>query len=382
MDKIAVIGVAQTPFSPNKSGETYADLAYEATTKALEDAGLAIADIGNIITTSNDFWDGRTISSMAVGDSAGAAYGEGKNISTVEGDGTLGAFYGMTRILSGSYESTLVLAHSKLSEGNNHLITNAFFDPTYERAIGMDSLTASALQAQSYYNRYKIPPRQSALAVVKNRANAIRNPNAHLQEELTIEDVLRSPQPAPPIHEMEIAPESDGAAALILTTESFAKKHGAKPVWIEGVSFCAEGHRLGERRLWESPALRQAAQKAYKMAGIDNPRKDIDVAEIYEACSYQELLWSEELGFCAQGQGGAFIESRATQLKGELPINPSGGCLSAHAIIVAGLVRIIEAVLQLRGEAVNQVEDAKRALAHGQYGLAGQSHCVWILGKN
>ncbi|MBI2070391.1 MAG: thiolase family protein [Elusimicrobia bacterium] len=381
-DKPAIIGVGQTEFGAPKTDQTFADLTYEAVNAALVDAELDIKDIDNIITVSNDFWDGRTISSMAVGDAVGAAFGQGKNISTVEGDGAFGAFYGLARILSGSYQNTLVVAHSKGSEGDNRLITNAFFDPIFERSLGMDSVTAAALQAKSYMEKYKISPRQTAMVSVKNRANALKNPKAHLREELDIEDILRSPQIAPPIRRHDACPVSDGAAALILANEDFAKKRSGKPVWVEGVAFCADAYRLGERALWESRALREAAKKAYAMAGIADPRKEIGVAEIYEAFSYQELLWSEELGFASPGGGGALLESRVTQTHGELPVNPSGGCLSAHAVCAAGLVRMIEAALQIRGDAANPVRKPKKALAHGQNGLCGQSHCVWILGAN
>jgi acetyl-CoA C-acetyltransferase len=134
--------------------------------------------------------------------------------------------------------------------------------------------------------------------------------------------------------------------------------------------------------LAECPSLAAAAKKAYLMGGVSNPLKEIDVAEVYDAFSYMELLWSEGLGFCGKGEGGKLIDSGTTQMKGELPINPSGGVLSAHAVLVAGLARLAECVLQLRGEAgARQVEGAKTALAHGINGPCGQSHCVFVLGK-
>ncbi|PCI37908.1 MAG: propanoyl-CoA acyltransferase, partial [Elusimicrobia bacterium] len=150
MDKIAIIGVGQTEFAGERKADTFADLVHEAATAALQDAGLDIGDIDNIVTTSNDFWDGRTISSMAVGDAAGAAANGGKSTSTVEGDGTFGAFYGMTRILSGMYGNTLVVAHSKGSEGDDNLITGAFFDPILQRPLGLDRVSAAALQARVF----------------------------------------------------------------------------------------------------------------------------------------------------------------------------------------------------------------------------------------
>jgi acetyl-CoA C-acetyltransferase len=137
---------------------------------------------------------------------------------------------------------------------------------------------------------------------------------------------------------------------------------------------------LGDRDLAEADALIRAAQKAYNMAGIKEPYKEIDVAEIYDAFTYQELLWSEGLGFCERGKGGKLIESGETTMGGKLPINPSGGVLSAHPVLVAGLARIAEITIQLREEGNGrQVDGAKIGLAHGINGACGQAHCVWVL---
>ncbi len=361
MEPVAIIGVGQTAFGPNRKDRTYADLVYEATTAALTDAGLSIAHIDNIVTASNDFFDGRTISSMAVGDACGAAFGEGKSISTVEGDGAFAALYGLSRILSGSYETTLVVAHSKSSEGDLRLLTNAFFDPLTERSLGLDWISAAALQARVFFKEKNIGNIECGNVIVKNRAYGAKNPKAHIKKPLTIDEALRSPLVAAPLKETDICPSSDGAAAIILASESFAKKKSERPVWIRGMGLCADAP-LGERNLAESKALRLAAGRAYQMAGIDNPSAQIDLVELSEQFSYQELLWLEELNY-----------------RNSSRVNLSGGCLSAHAWIVSGLARMIEASLQLRGQAANQASSVRRALAHGQYGLCGQSHSVWIL---
>jgi len=152
MDRVAIVGVGQTKYERRKKAETFADLVYEVTVKALEDAGLAIKDIDNVVTVSNDFWDGRTISSMAIQDACGSRH---KDISTVEGDGLFGAFYGLMRILSGSFGTTLVVAHMKGSESRMNLITNAMFDPIYSRMLGLDAITSAAMQARAYMDRFR-----------------------------------------------------------------------------------------------------------------------------------------------------------------------------------------------------------------------------------
>lgn len=381
MERVAIVGTGQTGHVACREELNYPELVYEAVSLALEDAGIGIEEIDNVVTTSNDFWDGRTISSMATGDVSG---GHEKNISCVEGDGTFGAFYGLTRILSGAYGTTLVTAYSKGSESVSPLVTNAVFDPVYTRCIGLDMVTACALQARCYMKRYGISEEQCALVSVKNHGNAMHNPNAHLGMKLTVEEVMNSRMIATPLKLYDISPVSDGACAVVLASEERAGKITDKPVWVKGVSFCADAYLLGDRDLAECRALEKAAASAYKMAGIQDPKKEIDLAELYDAFTYQELLWTEGLGFCEKGQGGKLLESGATGKWGQLPVNPSGGLLGAHPVIAAGLIRIVEAVRQIRKDAGDmQVgEDVRTALAHGVNGVCGQSHCVWVLGRD
>jgi len=381
MDRVAIVGVGQTKHEARKKESSFSEMVYGAVKMALEDAGIGIDGIDNVITTSNDFWDGRTISSMATGDVSG---GPGRNVSCVEGDGTFGAFYGLCRILSGSYGTTLVTAYTKGSESVSHLITNAAFDPIHMRSLGLDMITACALQARRYMTRYGVTEEELALISVKNHGNALANPNAHLGMKVTVEDVMNSKKIADPLKLYDISPISDGACCVILANEERAKEITNRPVWVKGVSFCADAYLLGDRDLSECRALEKAARTAYKMAGIEDPKKEIDVAEVYDAFTYQESLWTEGLGFCGQGEGGKLAASGATAKDGELPVNPSGGLLGAHPAIAAGLIRIVEAARQVRGEAGDmQVEkDVQSALAHGVNGVCGQSHCVWVLGRD
>lgn len=379
MEKIAIVGIGMTKQERRKEAETFSDMVFEAVTKALNDAEMTIKDVDNIVTGCNDFWDGRTISSMAVGDASGAW---DKNISCVEGDGTFVALYGLTRILSGSYRTTLITAHSKGSESISNLITNAMFDPIYTRPLGLDAITSSALQARRYMDRYGVTEEQCARVSVKNHKNAKHNPYSQLPMDISVEDVLRSRILASPIKLLDTSPISDGACAILLADEEIARRFSKHPVWVKGVGCCADAYHLGDRDLAESKSLEKAAKTAYKMAGINNPFEEIDVAEIYDAFTYQELMWTEGLGFCNKGEGGKLLEKGETEMGGSIPVNPSGGCLSAHPVIAAGLIRITEAALQVRGEAdQRQIPGVKTALAHGINGPCGQAHCVWIVGK-
>jgi acetyl-CoA C-acetyltransferase len=377
VEKVGIIGVAQTNYQRNMAS-SHDEMVFEVTSKVLEDAGLTIDEIDNTITCTNDFFDGRTISCMTVTDASGSS-----NVPTtnVEGDGTYGALMGLMRILSGHFNRTLVVAQSKGSIGNPCIITNAMFDPLYERYIGLDAINSAALQARRYMTKYGISEEQCAKVSVKNHGNAKHNPYAQLPLDITIEDVLGSRVLADPIKLLDTSPISDGACAIILARESDANKGPTTPIWIRGVGHSTDTYHLGDRDLSDVSVLQAAAKRAYSMAGITEPRKQIDVAEIYDAFSYMELMWMEGLGICERGEGGALIDAGITEMQGSLPVNPSGGVLSANAILAAGLARVSEAVLQLRGHAGDrQVEGAELALAHGIEGACGQGHCVFVLG--
>jgi acetyl-CoA C-acetyltransferase len=379
MDKAAIVGVAQTRYERRKKDQIFADMVFEVTRAALDDAGLDLGDIDAVVTVSNDFFDGRTISGMAVGDASG---GQDKNISTVSGDGIFGAFYGLMRVLAGA-GAVLVVAHCKGSEGDIPMMTNGMFDPIFHRLLGIDAVSAAAIQANAYMSRYGVREEEIALVSVKNHGNARNNPLSQLPMDITVDDVMRSRRIADPLKLLDCCPVSDGAAAVIVAGGELAGRCRKKPVWVRGVAHCCEDYFLGDRDLADPVALRNAAERACGMAGIGNPLEEIDVAEVLEPFSYMEPLWLEGLGFCERGTGCRLMERGITVMGGRLPVNPSGGALSANAVFVAGLARLIEAVLQVRGEAgARQVAGVETALAHGFNGPCGQSHCVWIVGGN
>ncbi len=345
--------------------------------RALEAAGITAAQLQQTITASQDFYDGRTISNFAVSDACASFM---KPESKVAMDSTMAVFYALARIMSGAFDNALVVSHCKMSQGDPFLIYNAVFDPVYQRHLGLDSHSVHAFQARAYMERYRIDPCQCAAVSVKNHANALKNPCAQNARLLTVDEVLASPILADPIHSLEAAPVSDGACAVVLAEEHLARGLTAHAMWIKGIASFMDAYYFGERDLAEPVSLRQAARRAYAMANIYDPRQQVDFAELSEYYAYQELLWAEGLGFFPPGQAGRMTEQGVTSMTGALPINPSGGVLAGNPITVAGLVRVVEAYLQLTGSAgAHQVEPARTAVAHGTTGPCGQSHCVMVL---
>ena len=302
------------------------------------------------------------------------------SVTKVAGDGASAVYHGAVNILSGKHKVVLVVSWRKESETVASIIENAGLDPIYLRPLGFDFLITAAMQANRYMHRYGIKEEQFAEVVVKNKGNAFGNPYAQEPIELSVSDVLNSEMLSHPIKALDCKPVSDGACALILASEDVAKDWSSKPICIIGMGNCYDSHYPGDRDLSDCDSLQKAAQKAYELAGITDPFKEIDVAEVSEEYSYQELLWMEGLGLCGRGEAGEVMQDGITRIGGELPVNPSGGLLSGNPLGVAGMARVAEAYLQLSGQSgERQIGNAETALAHGCYGSNGQSHCVILM---
>ena len=384
--RVAIVASAQTKFVSSQTDLSIGELIWQVVDKILKETGLHFeAQEGNrsdlfidkIISCSEDYWQGRTISDMLYHLEMGAL---GMSLTKVAADGASAVYHGVVSILSGKYDVVLVIAYRKESETVKSVVENAAFDPIYLRPLGIDFLTAAAMQANRFMYRYGVSEEQFAEVVVKNRGNAFLNPYAQEPIHLTVPEVLNSKMLSYPLKELDCKPTSDGACALLLASEKKARELTSQPIWIVGIGNCYDAHNPGDRDLSECDSLQVAAQKAYDMAGMTDPSREVDLAEISEEFSYQELLWMEGLGLCKRGESGRLIQDGITTMGGRLPVNPSGGLLSGNPSGVAGMVRVAEAFLQLSGKAgERQIAQPRTALAHGVYGPAGQSHCVIVL---
>lgn len=378
-DRVGIVEVAMTPGAETK--DYFLDQVFRTTKEVLDKAGLKRDDVGTVISASSDvFHSGMSCANSYYWD-AGAAFL--KNGSRQDGESLFAFIYAVMRILSGNYDTALVLGVCKGSENpENDMLTHFFTDPFYQRQVGLNETLAAALQKREYMERYGVTEEQCAGVVVKNLRNALGNPYAHVKKNVDIDDVLSSEMVMSPLRSIECAPKSEGIIALLLAKEEVAKKLTDKPVWFKGYGSSIDKFYLGDRDLLEGQ-LPAAAKRAYDAAGIREPLKEIDVAEICEPYSFQELLWYEDLGFCGRGEGGTFFESGATQRNGTIPVNPSGGVLTMNPYVSRGLYRLAEGFLQIRGQAGERQLDktVNTALAHSTHGFAGQCHAVAIIGS-
>jgi acetyl-CoA C-acetyltransferase len=354
MTAVAILGATQTKHSKSRSDANYMELAFEVVTKLLEETGVKHSEIDTVITASSDFWDGRTISDIAVQDAVGAA---GKSASKVSMDGAFSLVYASARISSGAFKNCLVVGHGKASEGQARKIANAAFDPHYQRPLGIDDHGALGLQARAYLQEKNLSPEMLAETAAQSAHCYAKNPYSHRTTNWTSEAIQKSQLIADPLHELEIAPDSDGACAMLLCNEKEAQKRETTSIWLDGFGFATDVHSLGDRHLGKPSILSQVSQQAFRRAGIQDYR-EIDIAEVHDASSAQTLMWKEDMGL---------------QNHSHLLWNPSGGAMGAQPGFATGLVRVAEVYQRLKKGA------ARTGLAHGMTGFVGQAHCVWVL---
>lgn len=373
--KTAIVGYYQIPLSKDANYGRY-EMIFEAVRGALDNADLKKKDITTVISATNDYYDGRTISNAFTVEVGG---GYLVDESKVEMDGAHAMLYGLMRILSGTHKLAVIWGGSMASCFPYNSVRLYATDPTWERPTSLlNDMTAGGFQMRAYMEKYGVSAEEIAKIAVKNRKNAAKNPLALAEakkSDITIEEVMNSGILSDPVTEMMYAQPCDGVAALLLAPEKQALKITDNPVWISGVGWNQDPYYLGDRNLYECRSMELAGKMAYKAAGITDPANEIDLAEIFEHFAHEELILSEALGLAEEGKG----KDLNSEFEGDLPINPSGGALGGNPPCATGLIRIIEAVKQLQGKASLQVSGAKKALASGQIGLSAQNNIAYVL---
>lgn len=380
-ERCAVIGIGQTKHAAKRGDVSIAGLVREAAVRALDDAELTWHDIDAVVIgKAPDMFEGVMMPELFLADALGAV---GKPMLRVHTAGSVGGSTAITAahlVQAGIHERVLTVAFEKQSEGDTMwaLSLKIPFQPPV--VAGAGGYFAPFVRA--YIRRSGAPDHIGILVAVKDRLNALRNPYAHLQlPEINEEVVASSPMLWDPIRYLEACPSSDGACAMVLAGSSAAKKSPRPPAWVLGTAVRSEPVMFAGRDQVNPRAGRECAADVYRQAGISDPRREIDVAEIYVPFSWYEPMWLENLGFAEVNEGWRVVEDGATAFEGELPVNPSGGVLSSNPIGASGMLRFAEAAMQVRGQAgEHQVEGARRALGHA-YGGGSQYFAMWVVGS-
>ncbi|MGD8506235.1 MAG: thiolase domain-containing protein [Candidatus Bathyarchaeota archaeon] len=382
MENVAVVGIGCTGFNPLTPEVSYKEIMFEAATRAYEDANVnPRKDIDAFITCGEDYWDGFSIFDEFVPDQLGAVL---KHLFTVTADGLMGIATAYMLIHTGQFDTVAVEAHSKASDILTfHDIVAFALDPIFNRPLGGHPYYIAGLEMTRFLHETGTTKEQCAEVVVKNRKNALANADAAYGAQLTKEDVLQSEPMFHPLNRLDISPLADGCIMLILASRRAAKKLSDTPVWVRGVGWNSDTSWLESREWGRAIYTELAANMAYKTAGIRNPRKEIQFTEVDDMFSYKELQHLEALRLCRRGEAGKLTEEGITQRDGEMPVNVSGGALGmGYAPEVLGLQRVLEAVLQLRGQAGRrQLCDVETGLAQSWRGIPTATGAVAVLSR-
>ncbi|MFE5867823.1 thiolase domain-containing protein [Streptomyces roseifaciens] len=379
-EPVAVVGIGQTKHAAARRDVSLAGLVREAAVRALEDAGLSWADTDAVVLgKAPDFFEGVMMPELYLADALGAV---GKPVLRVHTAGSVGgstALVAADLVAARVHRTVLAVAFEKQSESNamwGLSLPVPFQQPLLAGAGGF-----FAPHVRAYVRRSGAPASVGSLVAYKDRRNALKNPWAHLHEHgLTLERVQSSPMLWDPVRYSETCPSSDGACAMVLTDRRGAARAPHPPAWVHGGAMRSEPTLFAGKDFVSPRAGRDCAAEVYRQAGVTDPRREIDAAELYVPFSWYEPMWLENLGFAAEGEGWKLTASGATELDGELPVNPSGGVLSTNPIGASGLIRFAEAALQVRGRAgEHQVDGARKALGHA-YGGGAQFFSMWVVG--
>lgn len=380
--QVAIVGAGWSGFRSISPDLSYKELMYEAAVQAYEDAGVdPRRDVDSFVTVGEDYHEGTSIFDEYVPDQLGAVH---RPVQTIPGGGIHGLAAAVMQILTGQFDVLVVEAHSKAS---NILtlpyVTTFAFDPVYNRPLRAHPSYVAGMDMLRYLADTDTTHEACAAVVTKNRSNALHNPSAAHGASLSIDDVLGSDPVAEPLTRLECADHCDGAIVLVLVSGQTAAAVTDQPVWVRGIGWANDTFRLESRPWGDARYARAAGEMAFRSAGIRSPRQEIQFAEIDDTYAYKELQHVEALGLCSEGAAGEWTLAGETQVHGAFPVNPSGGALGqGHLLDATGLARVLEVVLQLRGQAGSrQIRDPEVGLAFGWRGVPTLGGAAVVLSR-
>jgi acetyl-CoA acetyltransferase len=382
--KAYVVGVGMTKFEkPGSRAWDYPDMAKEAGGKALADAGISYEAIEQAVA-------GYCYGESTCGERA--LYGLGMtgipiyNVNNNCSTGSTALFMAKQFIEGGLADCVMAIGFEKMEKGSLGAKYTDRTNPMDRHVALMAELRGFAPAppaAQMFGNagrehreRYGTTALQFAKIGWKNHRHSVNNPYSQFQDEYSLEGILGAPMVYEPLTKLQCCPTSDGSAAAIVASADFVKKHGLenKAIEIAGMAMATDfSSTLSERsciKMVGYDLSKAAAEKAYRQSGFGP--ENVDVVELHDCFSCNELITYEALGLCPEGKGGEFVDSGANDYGGKVVVNPSGGLISkGHPLGATGLAQCAELNWQLRGEAdKRQVAGAKVALQHN-LGLGG-----------
>ena len=380
MEKVCVLGAGSTKYG--KLDDSISDITLQASVGAIESAGIESKDIkAGYISNVFGVADKQVHLGPVVMSNLGISDRPSLSIESACGSGSVSFREAYANVAAGFYDVALVTGVEKVTHTGTEWTTTYFSycsDFFYEGQAGASFPGLFASMARAYINEFNATEEDFAQVAVKNHDNGLLNPKAHLRKKITVDDVMSSAVVASPLKLYDCCPFSDGASAVILCSEKFAKDHGADYIEVLGSGRGGSPAALqGREHLTTIPSTRIAAEAAFKMAGITP--KDVDFAEVHDCFTIAEVVDSEDIGFFEKGKGIEAVREGKTKLNGEISINPSGGLKSkGHPIGATGVGQVAEVFDQLTGKAGERtVKNAKIGLTQN-FGATGASCAVHI----
>ena len=386
-NRVAVIGVGMTKFM-RRANESPGELAAQAVQMALEDAGMGIDDIDAVtLGTAPDAFDGVHMKGEHLIAGAGGANKPYMRHFIGGATGVMSPIHGWMHVASGKYNTCMVVAEEKMSPCTPHP-AGAFitiFDRVTEQPLELTLIHIFALEMARFMHVYGYSERDLAEVSAMIKKNALNHPAAQIASDLSADDVLNSPLLSWPVKRFDISPTSDAAVAIILANERVARALTKAPVFIEGVGFRLETAYWCARDLCYPDYVAMAARDAYKMAGVVDPARDIDLFEPYDPFDYKALHHLNALLLDKTGRMVRnLFESGNLGRDGSHPMCPSGGALGVgNPIAATGLMKIAELYFQLSGQAgKRQIQRPMRRGVAQAWGDLMQAGTVVVMGAD
>ncbi|MGC8609535.1 MAG: thiolase domain-containing protein [Thermoplasmata archaeon] len=385
MNRAAIIGYGISKFGKRTDASMY-DLIWEAGNEAIKMSGVNKNDIENLVVSNMGMWSSEELPAVVAGEVLGLNNAGNMRVEAACASGSSAIATAYDMIVSGRSKIVMVVGIEKMNEIGSEtaieLIGRAGnFLWEYEM-FGLTFPAYYALYATAYMKKYSAKEEDLALVSVKNHHYASLNPIAHFQNEIKVEDVIKSRYVAWPLKLYDSSPISDGAAAIIIASDDIARSYTDSPIFIEGIGSNLGTSNLSKRNdFTEIEAASKAARKAYKMAKIDydKPWKQIDGADVHDCFSIAEMMAYEDLHFCERGGAVEMLRNNETYIGGKIPINTDGGLISkGHPIGATGVAMAVEACKQLlrKAESGRQIDIRNgKFLTHN---VGGTGHYAYV----
>jgi acetyl-CoA C-acetyltransferase len=383
MRPVAVIGLGKTPFGAFPDRDLRS-LAVEAGRKSFEDAHLRPAQIeafylGNFAGPS---FTGQNHLAPFIAAGLGLEGVPATRFEAACASSGSAFFHAVSAVASGLYDVVLAAGLEKMTSQATPRVAEILAsagDVSAEMKAGGTFPALFAMIARRHMHDFGTRREDLAAVAVKNHANGAKNPYAHMRKVITLEQALAGKPVSEPLTLYDCSLVSDGAAAVILAPLERAREFTSKPVRIAGIAQTSDRFALDEKDdITTFPAIRRAAQKAYRMAGVGP--EDIQFAELHDCFTIAEIIALEDLGFCPRGEGGRYTSQGCTLAAGPRPVNLSGGLKAkGHPVGATGVGQICDVSLQLRGEA-GELQAARHEIGLAEnLGGSGATAVVTIL---